>query len=133
DLFLRRGEELLKAGKWDEALALGAEGIKLVAGEQREKVSSWRNGLFLNRSNECLNKGDYAAALEVLKQGQALDPAYKGFRQNTLATYDSWADSFMKKNDWNGAIEVYRKGLKELPDDKHLAHNLKYCEQQAKK
>lgn len=133
DLFLRRGQELLKAGKWDEALALGAEGLKLTEGDQREKVRSWRNGLFLNKSNDRVKKGEYEAALNVLKEGQMLDPTYKGFQQNTLATYDNWADTFMKKKDWAGAIEIYRKGLKELPDDKHLAHNLKYCEQQAKK
>ena len=43
----------------------------------------------------------------MLEQGQVLDPEFKGFHQNTVATYSMWAETFMKKKDWAGAIAIY--------------------------
>ena len=47
-----------------------------------------------------------------------------------MAVYDAWAKSHMKQKDWAGAIQVYEGGLKELPGDSRLKHNLAYCKQE---
>ena len=39
----------------------------------------------------------------------------------------------MDRKDWKAAIEIYDKGLADLPGDSTLKQNRKYCEQQLKK
>ncbi len=50
--------------------------------------------------------------------------------RNALAAYDSWAKPFMQSKKWDEAIGVIEKGLARFPGNKHLQHNLKYCQQQ---
>ena len=133
DLFVRRGEEMLRAKGLDEALAVAEQGLKAIDGKPRAELLEWRNGLFLRQASELVGKKDYEAALAMLKRGQALDPAFKGFQQNTIATFNQWAGTFMNKKDWAGAIKIYEKGLKQCPGDKILSHNIKYCQQQQAK
>ncbi len=133
DLFMRQGEEVYKAKGLDAAVALADQGLKAIEGKPLEKLREWRNGLFLRQADDALRKKDYDAALAILKRGQSIDPKFKGFHQNTVATFNRWANSFMDKKDWAGAIKIYEKGLKECPGNSIFTNNIKYCEQQAKK
>jgi tetratricopeptide (TPR) repeat protein len=54
----------------------------------------------------------------------------KHFENNALAAYDDWAKPFLKSEKWREAVKVYEQGLKDLGDNKHLQHQLKYCQQQ---
>ena len=54
-------------------------------------------------------------------------------KNNTVATYDTWANSFMTNGKWDEAVRIYERGLKQLPGDSHLANNLAYCREQRKK
>jgi len=44
-------------------------------------------------------------------------------REASLSTYDDWANERKKKGDWQGAVDVYDKGLKRFAEDKHLTQN----------
>ena len=52
------------------------------------------------------------------------DPKDDRFRNNILAIYDSRAKALADKKDLQGAVKVCEEGLRELPGDKHLQHNL---------
>jgi hypothetical protein len=48
--------------------------------------------------------------------------------QNVGALFDQWAETAMKKNDWNEAVRIYDVGLKQFPNNTHLQQNRAYCE-----
>jgi len=129
-LFIAQARELIEAGKWDEALKLYNDGLTRVDRKAIAKLKEARVGLFLNRSSAAMEKGKYEEALKVLKEGAKLEPKDGRIQNNTTAAYDAWADTFMKKNDWVGAVAVYEKGLAQLPGNGHLKNNLAYCKQE---
>lgn len=76
--------------------------------------------------------GKYEKALAIVSVGRHLAPDGQGFHQMTLAICDTWAKECMDRQDWTGAVQVYMRGLRELPDDKHLTNNLAYCRARAR-
>jgi tetratricopeptide (TPR) repeat protein len=134
DLYIRPAQELIDAGEWDKALDTYTSGLGKVDPKAKARLKDARVGLFLNWANSHADKGAFEKALEVLSTGESVEPKNSTIRNNTVATYDAWANTFMEKKDWAGAINVYEKGLKSLPGDSHLKQNLAYCQQeQAKK
>jgi tetratricopeptide (TPR) repeat protein len=129
-LFMTRAQKLIKSEKWDEALKLYDSGLAKVDEKAAEKIKDARIGMFLNRSVAAMQKGEYEAALEILKQGMKLEPTDGRIENNMKAAYDKWANGYMKKKDWAGAIAVYEKGLVQFPGDSHLENNLAYCKQE---
>jgi tetratricopeptide (TPR) repeat protein len=133
ELYIREGQKLAEGDKWEEAIALYTTGLGKVDKKAVENLKNARVGLYLNWSVKVGNKGEFDAAIEILKKGMTLEPKNAGILNNTLATYDAWAVSYMKKSDWAGAIAVYEKGLAQLPGDSHLTGNLAYCKQEQAK
>jgi tetratricopeptide (TPR) repeat protein len=37
--------------------------------------------------------------------------------------FDTWSASLRRKGDWQGAVDVYDRGLKLYPKDRHLENN----------
>jgi tetratricopeptide (TPR) repeat protein len=83
-LFESRGEELLKAGQWDEALALGRRGLTKLEGAAAKELQSWRADLYLRWSDERRKKGDWDKAFAVLLQAQADNPKETRYSNNLL-------------------------------------------------
>lgn len=131
-LFARPADELMNAGRWDDALKMIDSGLKIVDPKAHKELREYRVGLFLRWAAAEENKGQFESALAILKRatGEEKDSRIKN---NTLATYDSWAHGYMKSGDWAEAIRVYERGLAQLPGDQHLANNLAYCREQMKK
>ena len=133
-LFITRAQELTESEKWDEALKIYDNGLGKVDKKAAAKIKDARIGLFLNRSVAAMEKGEFEAAIEILKQGAKLEPKDSRIKNNMKAAYDGWAKGCMEKSDWAGAVAVYEKGLVEFPGDSHLKNNLAFCKQeQAKK
>jgi tetratricopeptide (TPR) repeat protein len=131
-LFARPAEECMDAGDWEAALKLIDSGIKVVDPKALKKLRDMRVGLFLRWSQAESKKEQYEKALAILKRAAAEEKDGR-IKNNTLATYDIWADTHMKRGDWAEAIKVYEHGLKHLPGDRHLNNNLAYCRDQMKK
>jgi len=133
DLFAKPARELIAAGKYEEALALYTAGLGKVDPKAAAKLKQARVGLFLDWANAAVEKNDFEKAIGILKRGAGLEPKSGDILNNTRATYDAWADTHMKKDDWAGAVKVYETGLAHLPGDSHLKHNLAYCKQEQAK
>lgn len=131
-LFLNPAMKLTQDQKWNEAIALVDAGSKKVDAKAKKKLNEARIGFFLNWGIEEQNAGRFEEALSILRQAAA-EANDKRILNNRIATYDAWARTFMDKGEWKRAIEIYEKGMKELPGDKHLSHNLVYCREQMKK
>jgi tetratricopeptide (TPR) repeat protein len=131
-LFVMPAQELMDAGKWDEALKLIDSGMKAVDLKAQKTLRESRVGVFLRWSQEEASKEKFEKALEVLKRGAAEEKDSR-IKNNTVVTYDTWANTFMTNGKWDEAIRIYERGLKQLPGDKHLENNLAYCREQMKK
>jgi tetratricopeptide (TPR) repeat protein len=132
-LYIKPGQELADAGKWDEALKLYEVGLGKVDPKAKKKLTDARAGVFFRWAEGHDEKGEFEKALDVLRRGRALDPKDGRFRNNMLAVYDAWADTHIKRQDWAEAIRVYEGGLIEFPGDGHLKDNLAYCKQEMAK
>ncbi len=204
-VFIRPGEEHIKAGEWERAIALVEPGLKKLDKEPRQELAEWgeslhhrwaqseeKNGRF-DKASDILDAAlkqhpddkrlgnhvayaaqewirqsyanDGAAAAEKtlgtllqrypqseeVKQvlishlhkvmqdhlgksqyDEALSAAERGadlLKDRDLAlvlarsVYDGWAKELVRKGDWQGAIDVYAKGLGKFSKDKHLENN----------
>lgn len=72
-------------------------------------------------------------AVAVLAVAREIAPSVDVLVNNTRAIYDAWASDAMKRKDWSEAIRVYEKGLRQLPDDKHITNNLAFCRAQVRR
>lgn len=131
-LFIGPAQDLMDVSKWDEALVLIDRGLKAVDPKAQKKLREVRVGLFLQWSHaEATNKA-FEKSLAVLKRAAAEERDGR-IKNNTLALYDSWANTHIQRGEWKEAIKVYEQGLKQLPGDSHLTNNLAYCREQMKK
>jgi tetratricopeptide (TPR) repeat protein len=131
-LFLNPAIKLTQEKKWNEAIALVDAGSKKVDAKAKKKLRDARVGFFLNWGIDEQKAGRFEEALSILRRAAA-EENDKRILNNRIATYDAWARTFMDKGEWKKAIEIYEKGMNELPGDKHLSHNLVYCREQMKK
>jgi tetratricopeptide (TPR) repeat protein len=129
-LFIGPAQDLSEAGKWDEALKLYNEALGKVEKKAAAKIRDARTGLFLNRSVQAMERGEFEAALEILKEGAKLEPKDGRIRNNIKAAYNGWANGHMEKKDWAAAIAVYEKGLTHLPGESLFKNNIAYCKQE---
>jgi hypothetical protein len=72
-------------------------------------------------------------ALDKYKEGLTAFPGQHRLYNNAIATVDKWADTAIKPRDWDEAIRIYKLGLEVFKDNKHLQHNLQYCEKMKEK
>lgn len=126
-LYLKPGEELIKAGKWDEALKIVTKGLERVDAKAKEILQDWRVGLFMRWAQTEERAKRFDKALSILKRGLELEPEDGRLKNNAVATYDSWARTHMDAGNWADAVEVYEQGLRHLPGNGHLTNNLNYC------
>jgi tetratricopeptide (TPR) repeat protein len=67
--------------------------------------------------------GKYEDALAYIDRHKDLFDDPDKPRSLAVSVYDDWAESLRKKNDWDGAVGVYEKGLHTFVGDEHLTHN----------
>ena len=83
-----------------------------------------------NQFVELRDAGRFEEAISCVEENAKLfasdgDPG-KMFRN----AYDAWARKLMKQGEWNRAIDIYARGLKQLPDDRLLRQNVVFCVQE---
>jgi Transglutaminase-like superfamily len=82
---------------------------------------------FENWAVDLAKGGKYEKAMAVVSIGRELTPKDPAFQKLTVAVCDAWAKEYVDRQDWTGAVQVYTRGLREFPNDKHLTNNLMYC------
>jgi hypothetical protein len=69
----------------------------------------------------------FEQAMAVVSVGCELVPDEPAFQKITVAVCNAWARESIDREDWAGAADVYRRGLREYPDNKELSNKLTYC------
>jgi tetratricopeptide (TPR) repeat protein len=73
-VFIRPGEELVKSGHWEQALALVDPNLQKLDGEPRRELQDWGANLFLRWAQSELTAKRFDKALDVLDRALALQP-----------------------------------------------------------
>ena len=61
--------------------------------------------------------------LAALNAHADLLPESKSAAEIAASVFDRWSDSLRQKGDWQGAVDIYDRGLQLYPKDRHLENN----------
>ncbi len=120
-VFIQPGEEFAKTGKWEQAIALVAPGLKKLDGEPRKELDEWGQGLYLRWANDAIRHGDFEQAVAVLERGLAVRPADPKFTQNIAYSFQEWAAAVYKKEGIHKSESVIESMLKRFPQSAEIA------------
>jgi tetratricopeptide (TPR) repeat protein len=90
----------------------GVKGIKDVA-----------RGHVARTVQDLVRQSQYEPALAALNAHAGLLPDPKAVAEVAAVVFDTWSASLRQKGDWQGAVDVYDRGLKLYPKDRHLENN----------
>lgn len=96
-LFVRPGEALVAAKRWEEAIALVEPVLDKVDPPAREELLRWRGGVFIRWANEAMAAGQYEQALDRIERGLQLHP-HDGRSPDLLAAVArSWVQTAQRE------------------------------------
>lgn len=119
-------ESLVNTGQLDKALARFDELAPLLtrAGE----LAVARSRVYRGCASYQREQSNWKTALAVLFDGSKACPGDEALVNDTVYTFDAWAQTFIGQQQWQRAIEVYDRGLTLMPDQRDLKDNREYCQ-----
>src|SRR5262249_21498447 len=91
--------------------------------EHIPEVKRGATGYVLSGVSLLVRAEKYPEALAFIQRCAGLLKDRIGARDLSLAVYDQWVESFTKKGDWPGALDIYAKALQRDPGDSQLENN----------
>jgi tetratricopeptide (TPR) repeat protein len=68
-IFIRRGEALVKSGRWEAAWDAVAAGLKAVQPDSQKRILQWQRNYFLRWANAELDSKRFSSAVNILVRG----------------------------------------------------------------
>jgi tetratricopeptide (TPR) repeat protein len=115
-IYFNRGVDLLHEKRFAEAARANAKALRLdpsnatIRGNLLATLNNW--------SIELGNVGQYAQAVDLLRQGLAMDPKFKPFLQNFLHVHRQWADSLIRQGHSEEAAAMLARAKAEVSSRK---------------
>jgi len=117
------GRDAYAAGGADRVVeAVDSAVLRFAGGPVPIPVGSMARGAV----NEAVRTEQHEGAVSLLKRVSShlsKDEARPLFE----LAYNRWAETFMSRKDWAGAIRIYDEGLQQLPGDGLFTNNRAYC------
>jgi Tfp pilus assembly protein PilF len=119
-IYYNRGIDFLAEKHFAKAAAANAKAIRL------DPQSGTARGNFLATINNWAidlgNAGDYARAVDLLRQGLAFDPHYEAFSLNFAHVHHQWSQELCKDGKYAEAVELLNQAASEMPDNAYFKH-----------
>ncbi|MFZ1102083.1 MAG: hypothetical protein WAN86_04425, partial [Hyphomicrobiaceae bacterium] len=112
-----------------ESAALGPEAAKQILLRQTLRfagvkgITDVARGHVSRTVQDLVRQGQYEPALAALNAHAGLLPDPKTAAEVAALVFDKWSVSLRQKGDWQGAVDIYDRGLKLYPKDRHLENN----------
>ena len=112
-----------------ESAAQGPEAAKEILQRQIARfagvkgITDVARGHVSRTVQDLVRQGQYEPALAALNLHATLLPDPKIAAEVAASVFDTWSDSLRQKGDWQGAVDIYDRGLKLYPKDRHLENN----------
>ena len=132
-VYIKAGEELIKARKWQAALSAGEEGLPRLDPVPRQELVKWRDNLFVRWMNAEVRAGQFEAAGGAL--ARSLDAVPVDPRMSQMAAYVGYhwtkkAANGGSPKDWEAVANIYARSLKQFPDNAMLRENTAFLVQE---
>lgn len=132
-VYIKPGEELIKARKWQAAISAGEAGLPKLDPAPRQELAEWRNNVYVRWVNSEIGAGRFQAAADALTR--SLDTIPEDPRLGQMAAYLGYqwtkkASNGGSSKDWEGAANIYARGLKQFPEDALFRDNAAYLVQE---
>lgn len=72
----------------------------------------------------------FEEALQCIEENAPLFADQRDSEKLFRNAYDAWARQFMSKRDWSRAVDIYARGLAQLPNERLFKQNAVYCIQE---
>lgn len=129
-VYIKPGEDLVKAGKWQAAFSTTGEGLTKLDPVPRRKFVEWRNDLYLRWANAEIDAGQFEAAAAALTGGLKAFPGDPRVAEIVGYLGYEWTKRVSKTQDWEAVADFYAQGLSHFPDDEYLRKSAAYLAQE---
>ncbi len=114
-IYIRRGEEFVKAGDWENALAAVQPGFEKIDEAPRTELKQWTTELPLRWSQSELDAKNFRKAIELLDEARDREPNDERLTHNIVYAVQEWVRETLEKEGEAKASEVLAGQLKRVP------------------
>ena len=117
-IYYNRGVDLLAEKRFAEAAAANTKALRLdpasvtARGNLLATINNW--------SIELGNRGEYAEAVRLLRQGMAMDAEFAAFLQNYVHVHRQWVEHLCREGRFEEALEILSSAAAEMPEVDYL-------------
>jgi tetratricopeptide (TPR) repeat protein len=117
-IYYNRGVDLLAEKRFAEAAAANAKSLRLDPNN-----ATARGNLLATINNWSIHLGDtehYAEAVDLLRQGLAIDRNFEPFAQNYVHVHHQWVEHLCREGCFDEALTILSRAMAEMPDRDYL-------------
>ena len=117
-IYYNRGVDFLAEKRFSEAASANAKALRLDPGN-----ATARGNLLATINNWSIALGDterFADAVDLLRQGRAIDANFKAFGQNYVHVHHKWVEHLCHEGRFGEALEILSRAAAEMPDRDYL-------------
>ncbi len=117
-IYYNRGVDLLAEKRFAEAAAANAKSLRL----DPTNLTA-RGNLLATINNWSIHMGDtghFAAAIDLLRRGLALDHNFDPFAQNYVHVHHQWVEQLCREGRFADAIAILSRATAEMPNREYL-------------
>ncbi len=119
-IYYNRGVDLLGQKRFAEALAANAKALRL-----DPSSTTARGNLLATLNNWAISlsgEGSFVRAVELLREGIAVDSGYAPFQTNYLRVHRQWVEQLCKRQCYREALDVLGEAARVRPEEPYFAH-----------
>jgi tetratricopeptide (TPR) repeat protein len=117
-IYYNRGVDLLAEKRFAEAATANAKSLRLDPSN-----TTARGNLLATINNWSIHLGDtghYAEAIDLLRQGLAIDRKFDAFAQNYVHVHHQWVEHLRREGRFEEALNILSRATAEMPDRDYL-------------
>ncbi len=115
-IFIRRGEDFVKAGQWEKAIAVVEPGFEKIDETPQKELKKWTANLPLRWSQSEMEAKNYAKAIDLLNDAWRKASGDKRLSQNIVYAVQEWVRETFEKEGEAKASALLAGQLKRFPE-----------------
>ncbi|MFP6604449.1 MAG: hypothetical protein VB862_18100, partial [Pirellulaceae bacterium] len=126
--FVRRAAfEMIKKKQYDQAQALIDRQQKQL---DKNTFRDLHRQVFVSQAGNLRDQQKWEETIAVYASGLKKLPKDRQLTNNLIFTWNNWANTYQKANDWSAAGEVYLKALESGIDNREMGKRVGFCVQE---
>jgi tetratricopeptide (TPR) repeat protein len=114
-LYIRIGEERIKARQWEEAMAAADPGLQKVDASAQTELKQWQTGVRPRWARSEVDLARYAAALDIIAAGLKKSPDDKRLNEFVAFAIQRWMGEVAAKEGEQAAVQLLLAQARRFP------------------